>query len=460
MCEANDNSRARRDLVSGSLFRNLMRLALPLAAGILLRALYGMVDIFWLGRLGGSDATRALAAPGVVMPFVWFSISFGMGFGTAGTALVAQFTGAGRIREADTAAAQTFGALLAVAVVFGVPMVIFAPQILTLCRVPAETIPVAVPFARILIAGLPAIVISIGFGATLRALGDSLTVVLVEASANVLNMILDPIFIFGWGPIPRMQASGAAIATVISQVIAACVCIYLLHHGRAGLKVSLRDLKPDWPILRRIFSVGLPTAIGNSSSALGYTAFQIVVNGLGEVVISAFTVGFRAMLFLMSPGDAMVMAAAPVVGQTLGAGKPELAERAVILSSKIVAGVLFLPTVLLTWQRHRVAAFFVDDPAVMAEIARFLLVVPASLYLFYVTIVLMAAFFGSGHTKPAMALHIFRLWGLRLPFAIIFTSVIAWGSFGVYGAMVFGNFISAFLAIWLFRRGKWKTAVI
>ncbi|MHC4714063.1 MAG: MATE family efflux transporter [Planctomycetota bacterium] len=438
-----------------------MRLALPLTAGIILHALYSLVDIFWLGKLGeGGEAARAIAAPGVSFPFVWFAISFGMGFGTAGTAIVAQFTGAKRHEEADGAAAQMFIALLSIVVAMATPIFLFTPAILRAFQVPPETIPVAASYARILVAGLPAIVISIGFGSVMRALGDSLTPVLIGVAANAVNMVLDPLLIFGFGPIPAMKASGAATATVISQALSACVCIWLLHHGRAGLHISLRNLRPDWPVLRKITSVGLPTAIGNSSNALGYAAFQVLINMLGEVVISAMTAGFRVIHFLMTPGEALPMAAAPIVGQALGAGKPELAKKVITHSASILAIILLPPTVFLTWQRHRVAAFFVRDPAVAAETAKLFLLLPASLYFFWITMVLMAAFLGSGHTKPAMALHVFRLWCLRVPAALLFTRVFNWGSWGLCAAMVFGNMISAALAVWLFSRGKWQRAVV
>ncbi len=450
---------ARRDLVSGSLFRNLMRLALPLAAGILLHTLYSMVDIFWLGKLGGGEAKRALAAPGVSWPFMWFSMSFGMGFASAGTAIVAQFAGAKRYIEADGAAAQMFTALLSIVTVVGLPILLFAPRILAAFQVPDETIPVAAAYSRILVFGLPAIAVSVGFGAVLRALGDSLTPVLVEVAANLVNLVLDPVLIFGWGPIPAMKAPGAATATVISQALSAAVCIWFLHHGRAGIQIRLSHLKPNWPLLRKIMSVGLPTAIGNSSNALGHVSFQVITNTLGEVVISAMTAGTRVIHFLMSPGEALPMAAAPIVGQALGAGNPRLARKAVVHSSIIVALVLLPPTVLLMWKGQSVAAFFVNDPAVAAETARLFLLLPLSFYCFWVTIVLMAAFIGSGHTKPAMALHMFRLWGLRVPLALLFTKVFGWGSWGLYAAMVFGNVISAVPAVWLFARGNWQKTV-
>jgi putative MATE family efflux protein len=453
--------RDKSDLVSGSLARNIARLALPVAAGVVMHALYGMVDVFWLGKLGeGDEAARAIAAPGVSFPFVWLSVSFAMGFGTAGTAVVAQYMGAGKRHKADTAAAQMFTILMAIVCTLGLPLLIFAPRLFALFQVPEDAIAICSTYARIILSGLPVMVIAIGYGAVMRALGDSLTPVLIQAGGNVLNTILDPVFIFGLGPVPMMRSSGAATATLISQVAAAAVCIYLLLRGRNGLRIAPRDLRPDWPVIRRMAAVGLPTAIGNSSMALGYGMFQIILNSLGTVVISATTVGFRVIHLLMSPGEALTTAVTPVVGQALGAGKPEVAHRAVSGSSKVLAVVLLPATIFLTWQHGFVARLLVKNPEVAAETSKLLLWMPLSMYLFYVTLVLLAAFYGSGHTKPAMVVHVLRLWGLRFPLAFLLAKVLLLGSSGAYAAMVIGNVVSAVISIWLFRRGKWKSAVV
>ncbi|MHC4712246.1 MAG: MATE family efflux transporter [Planctomycetota bacterium] len=456
MSSPQERAAGKRDLVSGSLFANLMRLALPLAAGWLLHSLYVLADRFWLGKL----STQALAAPTVTMPFFFFVISFGMGFGSAGTALVAQFTGAKRYREADRAAAQVLVLLAFLAAVLTIPMVLFAPRLLALYQVPEDMRHEAVTYFRIMMSAMPFIAFSIAYGSVLRALGDTITVVVIGVVSNGLNLLLDPVLIFGWGGLPAMGVAGAAVATVLARLVHTAACLWLLRKGHAGLHLQIVDFRPDRPILKKTLSVGLPAAVGNSSNSLGFMGLQFLFNRLGTAVVAAFGIGHPIIHFFQVPSHSLAMAAAPIVGQALGAQKPSLARRVVKVSAAIVGLGMILPVAFVMWKGQFVAGLFTKDPAVVTETGRLFLMVPASSYCFGVIMVLMAAFYGSGHTRPAMVLSLVRLWVLRLPIGWILGFVVGLGSVGVYGGMVAGNMVSAALALWLFLRGDWQRAVI
>jgi len=454
---ANPKQRAlKRDLTSGSLSWNLFRLAAPLVAGSLLQALYSLVDAFWLGRW----SEKALAAPGVCMPFIFVVITFAMGFGIAGTALVAQHIGAGDHRRANRAAAQTMLLLCTIVTVLAASLVLPAPHLLRLVQVPDAMLPKAAIYLRIFMLGLPFVAFNIGYGSVLRALGDTMTVVLITALSNVLNAVLDPVLIFGWAGVPALGVGGAALASLIAQFAGGVACYVCLRLGRAGLHIRLADLRPDWPLLWKTFTVGFPVALGNSSNSLGFTVFQVMINSLGITVIGAFFIGFRVIHFFNVLPRAMSMAAAPVVGQALGAGDVPLARRAVWKSAAFVALVTFPAVVFLVWQGQLVARAFIPNVEVIAETRRFFMIVPASSYFFGVLMVLMAAFYGSGHTWPAMAVSVLRLWFLRLPAAYLLGFVLGWGSLGVYVGMVFGNLVCSAVALWLFLRGGWESAVV
>ncbi len=446
----------RRDLTSGPLSKTLFRLALPLAAAFALRAFYNLVDTFWLGKV----SETALAAPGVTMPLVFIVISAGIAFGTAGTALVSQYTGAGNHGQANKAAGQTLVLLCAMALPLAVLAIVFAEQLLKLTRVPDEVLPQATAYLRIVMAGLPFVCFTIAYGSILRGLGDTVTPLIINVITNGINLVLDPILIFGLLGMPRLEVKGAAIVTLISHVVSALACYYCIRRRRAGLHITLADLKPDWPMLRRTLAVGLPLAISSGTTSLGISVFQVMINSLGTTVLGAYTIGFRIIWFFNVPTHAMALAAAPVVGQALGAGKIKLARRAVWGSAAVLATVMFVPMVLLIWRGQLVARAFIESPDVIAESGKFFLVVPASSYFFGVLMVLMAAFYGSGHTLPAMAVSIMRLWLFRLPAAYILAFVFGWGSMGVYTGMVIGNVLSAFIALWLFMGGRWESAVV
>ncbi|MDP6439372.1 MAG: MATE family efflux transporter, partial [Candidatus Brocadiia bacterium] len=224
----------KRDLTSGSLAGNLFHLAAPLAVGAALHALYGIVDAFWLGRFGA----HAITAPGVSLPFLFIVISLGMGFGHAGTPLVAQHTGAGRHQDAYHVAGQILLLLCVLAGVMALPAVVFAPQLLALARVKDGVAVIAVPYLRIVMLGIPLTALAIGYGSVLRALGNSITPVLIAVCSNIFNALLDPVLIFGLGGFPRLGATGAALATLASQVCAALVCLVLIKRRHAGLQIG------------------------------------------------------------------------------------------------------------------------------------------------------------------------------------------------------------------------------
>ncbi|MFO8006836.1 MAG: MATE family efflux transporter [Candidatus Brocadiia bacterium] len=456
MTDGTPQTRSKRDLTSGSLTWNLFRLGAPLAAQTFLHSLYNLADAFWLGRW----SKTALASQAVCWPFFFVVFGLVISFGNAGTALVSQYTGAGRERRADQAAAQTVLLLALLGLAAAVPMWLFTRQIFHLVRVPERAVSGAVTYLRISLLAFPLMGFTIAYASCLRALGDTVTVLLISLVANVLNIALDPVLIHGWLGMPALGTGGAAVASLSARVVEVFVCYAFLQRGRAGLHIRLPDLKPHWPTLARMGKVGFPLAVNRSSDSLGFVLFQTMVNVLGTTVIGAFTVGFRIIFFFTIPARAGAMAAAPIVGQALGAKKPRLARRAVRLCAGLVAAVLLLPLLFLLLHGKAVAGLFVEDAAVVAEAGRFFKVVPASSYFFGVIMVLMAAFYGSGHTTPAMIIGFVRLWVLRLPVAYVLAFVMAWGSMGIYTAMVAANIVCAVLAFAMFKQGGWQKAVV
>lgn len=421
-----------------------------------MHSLYNMVDAFWLGKL----SKEALSAPGVSMPLMFVVVAFGMGFGNGGTALVSQHTGAGQHGAARRAAGQTLVLLVVFATVLVVPVIVWTPQFLRFVRVPPEVVRESAGYLRILMFGAPLFAFSIAYTAVLRALGDTFTMVIVGVACNVLNLVLDPILIFGLGPVPALGTPGAAAATVMSRATSVAICVLLIRRGQGGLRLGLPDLKPDRTEIRRIVAVGMPAGIGMSSSSLGFAVFQVMINSLGVTVIGAFTVGFRILRLFSIPAQSMAAAAGPVVGQALGAGKPDRARRVVGLSLALVAGGMFLPYALVMWQGKVVARAFTSDASVLVEARRFFLLVPASTYCFDVLMTLTAAFYGSGHTRPVMVVSLLRQWVFRLPVAYLFGIVLGFGSLGVYSGLVAGNLVCAVIILWLFIGRGWESAVI
>jgi len=446
----------KRDLTRGPVARNLLRMALPVAAGSVLHSFYSVVDLFWLGKVG----KEAMAAPGVCWPLMFVVAAMAMGFGHAGTTLISQYTGAGRHHMANRTAGQMFTVLTTLATTLAVPIILLTPSLLRLFQVPADLQAGATIYLRVTLLGVPMMALAISYGASLRAVGNTLTPTLIGAGANLVNLVLDPFLILGWGGLPAMGIQGAAIATLISQGLAAVACLILLRRQHSGLRVQWRDLKPSRPILSKMLRIGLPMSIGHSSNALGLTIFQVMVNSLGTTVIGACSMGFRMVHFFMVPSQALAMAAAPMIGQALGAGNPGRAKRVVALAVLMVAVVMLVPTALLMLTGTWVAGAFVDDAAIIAESGRFFLIVPASTYFFAILMVMGSAFYGSGHPGPAVGVSLVRLWLLRIPLAWLLAFVLMWGSNGIYVAMVVANVCCAVLMFVLFRTVHWAEAIV
>ncbi len=445
-----------RDLTSGPLLGSLTRMAVPLAATMGVHMVYNLVDTFWLGQY----SKKALAAPAACFPFIFIVIAIGMGFGQAGSAVVAQHTGADQQRKADRSAGQTLILLTSLAVGLALPILFLSPYLLRVAQVPDEVLPGASEFLRIFLVGLPFMAFSMGYGSVLRALGNTIIVLLIGIVTNVVNMALDPVLIFGYGVFPELGVRGAALATVIARTLNAGICLYGLKNGWAGLRLHLQDFAPDWRLMKKIISVGFPAAIGNSSNSFGIAVFQAMVNTLGTSVMGAVIIGFRVIQIFNIPGMAMATAAAPVVGQALGADERARARRAVGLSAALVAGIMFLPAIALIIWGDAVAGAFTQDPAVIRQASLFFQVVPVSAYCFSVFMVLLAAFYGSGHTTPAMTLHIVRLWVLRLPVAYLLAFVMDIGSIGIYLGMLFGNVVTTCVSFYLYRSDGWEESVV
>lgn len=471
MRESTKKRWGRRDLTEGPLLGNLLRLAAPTAAAMVLQSLYQMVDLWWLGRMEPTEtklAFAALTASGPMFFLIWALV---MGFSTAGTALVSQHTGAGNHREASRAAGQTMMFLCLTSLSIVVPLLVVAPAMFRLFSVPDNVLPVAVVYMRVALLGTPFLVIHMGYAAVLRALGDTVTPLMIVAVSNLFNALLDPVLIHGLGPVPPMGVAGAALATATAQVLAAVMSIRFMRRGAAGLHVSAADLRPHGHTLRQIFSIGTPAAINMSSNSFGFVLFQWMINLMGPAVMGAFGLSFRVLHFFGIPGPAMATAAAPVVGQALGADKPELAKRAVATSVKIVAIFLLPPIAAITIWGGTFAGFFTEDQEIIRESARFFKIIPFSLYFFMVLMVLTAAFNGSGHTRPPMMVTFLR-WMIRLPVAFLlafpFEGNHEWldgfgaglGSTGIYWSMVIANVVCATVLVILFLRGDWLVPVV
>ena len=444
-----------RDMTAGPMTGHLLAVAWPVSVSFLLQTLYNLVDAFWLGKLGKT----AIVAPTVTMNIVFIGIALAMGLGQAGTTLISQFRGAGRERDMGRAAGQTLILQLLAGVIVAALGLIFAEPLLRLLRTPADAFAESLVYMRWILAGVPLMFIFFVYQGIYTGLGDTVGPMRINVVTVVLNVILDPILIFGLGPVPAMGVAGAAAATVLSRGVASVMSLQALLGGK-GFRIRRCDLRWDGAMIRRMLRIGLPLSLGQAATSLGFTLLIGIVNGFGSAVTAAFGVGHRVVHMAMVPAMALAQANATAVGQNLGADKPRRAALSVRTSALLITAVLLPLTTLTTIFGGPLTRLFVADPDVIRHGADMLRITSFSVFVYGLISVLFGAFQGAGHTTPVMVVNVVRLWGIRIPASWLMAVALGMGPIGLWWAMNLSNVLAAVVAFIWFLRGDWKRAVI
>ena len=444
------------DLTTGPITRSLLQLAWPVMLSNLFQTLYNFVDRLWLGRWGAVG----IAAVQVSFPLVFLTISVASGFTVAGMALIAQFTGANREEDANLAAGQVFVFSALLAATLAVVGFFTAGPIMSLMGAAKDLTAAASEYLRIIFMGAPLIFSTFLFAALLNGSGDTVTPMILMAVSVSANILLDPFFIFGWGPFPEWGVAGAAVATVLSRGLVALVGFYLLFSGKLGIHIRFSHLRPRWPMLRQIASIGTMSSIGQTGTALGFTILNGALARLGTAVINAFGIGTAFISIVLMPAMGLGQATATMVGQNLGAEKPDRARRVAWDGVLISSIILVAAAALVIPFRSHLIRFFMTDPEVVAIGIRMLLLVGFAFPFMGIIQVMIGVYQGSGHTAYSMFFGLFRLWGLRIPLIYLLAYVLAWGSDGVWWAMFWSNLGAALVSLGCFLTGNWAKQVI
>src|SRR5580698_1355692 len=269
----------------------LINLALPIILGNLLQTGYQLTDAFWVGRLGAA----AVAAVSVSFPVGFLVIALGAGLAMAGATLSAQYMGAGRQDMVNHVAAQTMTMVAITSVVLGAAGYLLAPSLLTLLGVASDVHDGALSFMRVSFVGIIFVFLYAMFQALMRGVGQTRVPLLIVAGTVALNFVLDPLFIFGWGPFPPHGVVGAAIATLITQALAALLGMIIFMRGRHGIQLAWRDFRPDFPYLKRAFFLGFPGSVELSTRGLGLMVMSFLVASFVNVTLAAYGVGSNVL---------------------------------------------------------------------------------------------------------------------------------------------------------------------
>lgn len=470
------------DLTSGGIYKNLMKLALPIMLSNFMMTFYNLTDAFWLGKLG-ENAMNAVSVAGLTFPLIFFLSSFGIGFVVAGTALISQFKGAGTPEMMKKVVGQFLLILIGFSVIFLTFSFLFLNDILSLLQVPAAIFETSKHYISYILVGVFFMFIFLTYQSFAHGLGDTVSPMKIQIISVSLNVILDPIFIFGIGFMPTLETVGAAQATLISRIIAAGLALYFLKKKTAQIIPTLQELKPDKKLLKKIFSISIPASIAHSITSFGFIVLQGFVNTYGTLVISVFSIGNRMMGLFMMPAMGISNALATMIGQNLGAKKISRAVRSVKVGMILVMLIMLIGCSFLFFFGSSLTRFFINDPAIADVGVRMFKVVSLAAFIFGVLFVFMGVFNGSGHTKPTLLLNISRLWFLRIPLVFILSGKILEYTFiresflnnfltklsnplskhsydALWWSMLISNLITTILAVYIYKRGKWKRGSI
>src|SRR5437660_5133895 len=443
---------SHQDYTTGSLNRAILLLAIPMILEMVLESLFAVVDVFWVGRLGAD----AVATVGLTESLLSLVFAIGLGLSLSTTAMVAR-----RIGEKDPAAAAVAGVQaiilgLTVAVLVGAPCVFCAPQLLRLMGASPEIIRVGSGYARIALGGGGVIVMLFLNNAIFRGAGDAAIAMRLLWVSNVINLVLDPCLIFGWGPFPKFGVTGAALATFTGRSIGVLYQFYRLLRGSERIRILRSQLRVNLGVLWRLLRVSLTGILQFLIAHTSWIGLVRIVSVFGSDALAGYTIAIRILIFILLPSWGLSNAAATLVGQNLGAKQPERAEISVWRTGFYNMLFLGIIGVIFLVFDTPVIRLFTNDPAVVPLAATCLRILSYGNIAYAYGMVMLQAFNGAGDTVTPTWVHFFGFWLLEIPLAYFLAIPSHVGANGVYISIVVAEAAIATAGILLFRRGRWE----
>jgi len=447
-----DNKFVCTNLTEGSISRNIWRLALPMMGGAILQNLFNIVDMIFVGRLGPA-AVGAVAMAGVL---IGIPMMLMMGISAGSIALISRFWGAGKKEDAETVAMQSLLLAILVSVIIAISGYLFAVPLLRILGAKQEMVALGKPYIQILSLGCFFMFFSLSLNSALQGAGDVLTPLKIMALGTILNIILDPILIFGLLGFPRMGVAGSAFATVIARGIGVIVLFWLLFRGHTFLWLDLRKLKPDLDIIWRMVRIGFFASVEVFLRETSMLILMRIVAIYGTFAVAAYGIGTRVRMLAMMPGFGLARAASTLVGQNLGAGKPQRAQKSAWLACGFYEIIMCSLGVVFFVLANGIIKIFNAHPEVVQIGTSYLRYFSPALVFMGAAIVLSQALSGAGDTKSPMVITGIALLGVRIPLALIFSQTLNLGTNGIWLAMLGSQVLGGILMMLKFVEGRWQ----
>jgi putative MATE family efflux protein len=444
------------DYTQGSLGRAILLLSVPMMLEMLLESVFAVVDVFWVSSLGPS----AIATVGLtesVLTLV-YAVSIGLAMGT--TALVARRIGEKDPSAAADSAMQAIVVGIAAAVPFSLAGIFFSRDILRLMGADPWSIEHGHGYTAVMLGTNVVVMLIFIINAIFRGAGDAAIAMRVLWLANAINLILDPLFIFGWGPFPALGVQGAAVATSIGRGVGVTTQLIVLFRGAKHIRILPSQVRLNAEVMGRLVRTslgGIGQFIIATSSWIGLVRIASV---FGSEVVAGYTIAVRIFILTLLPAWGLSNAAATLVGQNLGAKQPERAERSVWLTGWLAMGFLGVVSIAYIFFNRALVGVFTDDEAVIVAGAECMRIVAYGYVIYAWGQVMPQAFNGAGDTMTPTKINFFCFWLLEIPLAYILALGLGLGQKGVWWSIVVAETAMGVSAILLFRRGRWKTVKV
>ncbi len=443
---------SHQDYTEAPVGQAVILLAVPMVLEMLMESVFAVADIFFVGRLGAD----AVATVGITESLMTVVYAVAMGLSIGATATVSRRIGEKNPEAAARAAVQSIAVGLLVGIVVGVTAVATAPSLLRLMGASDEVVRTGANFTRVMLGASGSVLLLFLINAIFRGAGDAAIAMRVLWFANAVNIVLGPCLIFGLGPFPEMGVTGAAVGTAIGRTSGVAYQLYLLTRGDGRIALRADHFGLDWGVMRSIMRMSGVGVFQNFIATASWMGLVRILTGFGSVAVAGNTIGIRIIMFALLPSFGVSNAAATLVGQNLGARRPDRAEAAVWRAGLyntfclVTVGLIFL---LFAPQLIRV---FSDDPEVVPYGVRCLRIVAAGFLFYGYGMVLTQAFNGAGDTRTPTLIYLVCLWLLELPLAWVLAYPLGLGPTGVFVAVSVAFSVLAVVSGFLFRLGWWK----
>ena len=441
-----------QDFTEGRLSRAIFLLSVPMVLEMVMESMFAVADIFFVSKLGAD----AIATVGITESMITIVYAVGFGLAMSTSSLVSRRIGEKNPAGAAVAAVQAIYTGIGVSLLIAVPGILWADDLLRLMGANRNIVNGMSGYTRLMLGGNVVIMLLFIINAVFRSAGDAAVAMRILWFANLINITLDPILIFGLGPVPAFGVTGAAIATTTGRGLAVCYQLYLLFYGHKRIRITVKDLgiKPKvmWKLVKISFG-GIAQNIIATSSWIGLVR---IISMFGSTVVAGYTIAIRIIIFALLPSWGLSNAASTLVGQNLGAKKPERAERAVWFAARVNMIMLaVMGVVLMVFSGFFIRLFISDGPVV--EVGIFgLRIISAGFVAYGAGMVLVNAFNGAGDTMTPTRINVFCFWLFEIPLAWALAVWAGMEQTGVFTAIVIAETAMTIVAWRLFRKGSWK----